>query len=62
MDELVVWETVERAAPRGEGQICSFFAFSLVSFVRGAHTPSFAHSTPPRMEDLLCSSIPAEGR
>jgi hypothetical protein len=31
--------------------------FFLRFFVRGARTPRFAHSTPPRVEDPMCCSL-----
>jgi hypothetical protein len=38
--------------------------FSLRSFVRGLVPRDFrtAHSAPPRVEGLICLSIPTEGR
>jgi hypothetical protein len=56
MDEWVAWEALEGTAPRGEGLLGLFpFIFLyLHSFVRGARTPSSAHSAPSRAEDFLC--------
>jgi hypothetical protein len=67
MDEWVVWETVERAAPGARVKL--FFSFPFFSFVfplhffcKGARIPSLAHNALPRAEDFLCSSSPTEGQ
>jgi hypothetical protein len=48
--------TYREGFPRGAKAklLFSLFCFHHISFVRGARTQGFAHSAPPRAEDLVC--------
>jgi len=47
------WEAEERSPPGGANLTITFSFLSLYTFVRGIHTPRFAHSATLRVEDFL---------